>query len=97
MAQAQAPVFAELLKRYRVAAGLTQDALAERSSLSIRTISDLERGVRRSPHRDTAVLLADALGLGARESPQLVRTPYPRRQAQEDRRGSGIRALGDAR
>ncbi len=73
MAQAQAPIFAELLKRYRVAAGLTQDALAERASLSIRAISDLERGVRRSPHRDTVALLADALGLGAEERALLLR------------------------
>ncbi len=73
MAQAQAPIFAELLKRYRVAANLTQDALAERAGLSIRAISDLERGVRRSPHRDTVALLADALGLGAEERALLLR------------------------
>jgi len=73
MAQAQAPIFAELLKRYRVAANLTQDALAERAGLSTRAISDLERGVRRSPHRDTVALLADALGLGAEERTLLLR------------------------
>jgi len=59
--------FAELLKRYRVAAGLTQEALAERGHLSARTISDLERGVYRAPQRETRRLLSAALGLSAEE------------------------------
>ena len=37
--------FGALLKHYRLAAGLSQEALAARASLSARTISDLERGV----------------------------------------------------
>ena len=45
--------FGSLLKRLRVAAGLTQEALAERAGLSVRAISDLERGVNRAPHDDT--------------------------------------------
>jgi predicted ATPase/DNA-binding XRE family transcriptional regulator len=57
------PSFARLLKRSRVAAGLTQEALAERANLSVRTVSDLERGLKTRPHRDTVELLADALGL----------------------------------
>ena len=36
--------FKDLLRRYRKAAGLTQNTLAERASLSARTISDLKRG-----------------------------------------------------
>ena len=55
--------FGELLRRYRSAAGLTQEALAERARLSTRGISDLERGARQLPRRDTVQLLADALGL----------------------------------
>jgi DNA-binding XRE family transcriptional regulator len=38
--------FATLLQRYRLAAGLSQDELAERAGLSARGISDLERGAR---------------------------------------------------
>jgi transcriptional regulator with XRE-family HTH domain len=38
-----------LLRQYRVAAALSQEALAERAGLSARTISDLERGVKTSP------------------------------------------------
>jgi transcriptional regulator with XRE-family HTH domain len=55
--------FAELLRRLRAQAGLTQEELAEAASLSPRSVSDLERGVHRSAHKDTAQLLADALGL----------------------------------
>src|SRR5690242_8283702 len=55
--------FGTVLKRYRVAAGLTQEALAERAGLSIRGISDLERGANRVPRSDTLALLAAALGL----------------------------------
>jgi tetratricopeptide (TPR) repeat protein/transcriptional regulator with XRE-family HTH domain len=55
--------FAGLLRRLRSAAGLTQEKLAEAASLSPRTVSDLERGVNRSARKDTADLLADAIGL----------------------------------
>jgi len=55
--------FGGAIRRYREDAALTQEALAERSRLSKRAISDLERGERQAPHRDTVALLADALGL----------------------------------
>lgn len=57
------PAFGDLLRQYRRATGLTQEALAERAGLSVRGINDLERGARRTPRRDTVVLLASALGL----------------------------------
>jgi predicted ATPase len=53
--------FAELLKHHRLAAGLTHEGLAERSALSARAISDLERGVSRRPRRGTVDLLCQAL------------------------------------
>ena len=37
----------EVLRRFRVAASLSQEALAERAGLSARGISDLERAARR--------------------------------------------------
>lgn len=46
-----------------VQAGLTQEELAEAASLSLRSVSDLERGVNRTARKETARLLADALGL----------------------------------
>jgi non-specific serine/threonine protein kinase len=55
--------FGEQLRRYRMAAGLTQAMLAERAGLSERGIQDLERGVRAVPHAETVRRLSDALGL----------------------------------
>jgi DNA-binding XRE family transcriptional regulator/Tol biopolymer transport system component len=55
--------FAVLLRQLRAKALLTQEELAEAASVSPRSVSDLERGVSRTARKDTAVLLADALGL----------------------------------
>ena len=55
--------FGQVLRRYRVAAGLTQEALAERAGLSARGISDLERAARTRPYPATVRRLAKALGL----------------------------------
>jgi predicted ATPase/transcriptional regulator with XRE-family HTH domain len=55
--------FGCLLKRHRLAANLTQEALAERAGVSVRAISDLERGVNRTPQATTLRLLASALQL----------------------------------
>jgi transcriptional regulator with XRE-family HTH domain len=50
--------FGSLLRRYRGAAGLTQEALAEQARLSARAISDLERGLKHAPRPTTVYLLA---------------------------------------
>jgi predicted ATPase/DNA-binding XRE family transcriptional regulator len=55
--------FSGLLRQLRVKAGLTQEELAEAAKLSPRSVSDLERGINRTARKDTALLLADALGL----------------------------------
>ncbi len=55
--------FAGLLRRLRAGARLTQEELAETAGLSPRSVSDLERGINRTARKDTALLLADALGL----------------------------------
>lgn len=59
--------FGDLLRRHRNAAGLTQEDLAERAGLNPDTISLLERGERRRPHRYTMQSLAEALGLSQRD------------------------------
>jgi predicted ATPase/DNA-binding XRE family transcriptional regulator len=55
--------FGVLLREHRRAAGLTQAELAERAGLSWRGVTDLERGARRTPHRDTLARLVAALNL----------------------------------
>jgi len=55
--------FAGLLRQLRAEARLTQEELAEAASLSPRSVSDLERGITRTTHKDTALLLAGALRL----------------------------------
>jgi WD40 repeat protein/transcriptional regulator with XRE-family HTH domain len=55
--------FAGLLRQLRAEAKLTQEELAEAATLSPRSVSDLERGISRTARKDTAMLLAGALGL----------------------------------
>jgi non-specific serine/threonine protein kinase len=54
--------FAGLLRRWRLDAGLTQEALAERAGLGRRSVQDLERAISQ-PRRTTAERLAHALSL----------------------------------
>ena len=73
-AMAKQPVsrFAELLQRLRVRAGMTQEELAAAADVSPRTVSDLERGINRTARRDTAELLAGAMGLAGPEREQFL-------------------------
>ena len=59
--------FGDTLRQLRRASGFTQAELAERANLSTRGLSDLERGINRSPHRETLLALADAFGLDGEE------------------------------
>jgi len=63
--------FGDLLRRFRADAGLTQDELALKTQISVRALSDLERGVRRSPYPTTIRRLADALGLSEQAKAEL--------------------------
>jgi len=65
--------FAALLRRYRLHAGLTQEALAERAGLSPNAISALERGERRRPYPHTLRALANALKLEPKQYERLLR------------------------
>jgi predicted ATPase len=69
--------FGQVLKRLRLAAGLTHEALAERASLGARTISDLERGVSRVPRADTLSLLIEALELSPSQQALLEAAARP--------------------
>ena len=75
--------FAGLLRRLRMQARLTQEDLAEAARLSPRTVSDLERGINRTAHKDTAGLLADALGLAGPARGLFVAAARGRAEAEE--------------
>ena len=63
MAEQSVLEFAGLLRQLRGEARLTQEELAEAAGVSPRSVSDLERGINRTARKDTAELLAGALGL----------------------------------
>jgi predicted ATPase/transcriptional regulator with XRE-family HTH domain len=77
--------FGLLLRRYRIAAGLSQERLAEAARISTEAVSALERGTRKAPQRQTLALLIDALALGAGDREALtlaaVRPSLPRLRA----------------
>jgi non-specific serine/threonine protein kinase len=74
MSTTGATSFGDLLRRFRLAAGLTQEELAERAGLSRRGITDLERGARTTPRRETLALLVTALGLVGDDRAEFVAT-----------------------
>jgi tetratricopeptide (TPR) repeat protein len=59
----EADGFGALLRAHRRSAALSQQEMAERSGLAVRTISDLERGRTSAPFRSSLHRLADALDL----------------------------------
>jgi predicted ATPase/DNA-binding XRE family transcriptional regulator len=91
MATQRVLTFADALRRFRQRSGLTQEELAAHTGLGVRTISDLERGISRTPRLDTVIRLADALHLSDEEnatflaaarhsrmrSPSPTSTPHP--------------------
>lgn len=72
--------FSELLRRCRLAAGLTQEALADRAGVSARNIRALERGGT-TPQRETTRRLANALELSGAERLQFLAEAAPRPRA----------------
>ena len=64
--------FGRLLRRHRGEVGLTIEELSAASRVSVRAISDMERGRSRVPQRRTVEALVQALGL----PPQLVIYPF---------------------
>jgi transcriptional regulator with XRE-family HTH domain len=83
MAEPRAQGFGGLVRQLRAEAGLTQEELAEAASLSPRSVSDLERGIHRTARKDTAELLAGALGLAEPARPLFVAAARGRAPAEE--------------
>lgn len=82
---------AVLIRRRRLAASLTQEELAEKAGISLRTISDVERGLRRFVYRDTAERLAEALEVPTTERDAFVALARRRVTAEDP----GSRSDGD--
>ena len=68
---AETLLFGDLLRQFRVRAGLPQEQVAERAGLSIGAVQSLEQGKRRAPYRNTVRALAEALNLAADETASL--------------------------
>jgi predicted ATPase/DNA-binding XRE family transcriptional regulator len=68
--------FGNLLRDHRLGRGLTQEMLAERSGLSVRSIQGLERG-ETQPQRETLRRLTEALQLSAEQIGELETAGHP--------------------
>ncbi|MFE9696706.1 helix-turn-helix domain-containing protein [Streptomyces sp. NPDC006270] len=101
-----------LLRRLREEAGFTQEQMAERSGISVRTIRRLESGGSTNHRMGTVHLLADALGLGEKDRRRLAATlagardvppvrsgaeTEPRAEAGPERTGLSASAIGARR
>ena len=94
--------FGQHVKALRLAGGWTQAELAERSGLSERTVSDLERGLRSTAYPSTARRLAAALRVGPDDvgafvsdarGPAVAEGPAAATPASPDRRAKPPRPL----
>ncbi|WP_328474166.1 helix-turn-helix domain-containing protein [Actinoplanes sp. NBC_00393] len=65
-------LFGDRLRELRRDAGLTMEQLSDASGVSVRAISDMERGHSRAPQPRTLAALATALGLSEREHEELA-------------------------
>jgi transcriptional regulator with XRE-family HTH domain len=75
---ARSAPFGALLRRYREAAGLSQEDLAERAGLTAKEIGALERGERQRPQPHTLQQLAAALRLSDQQRAAFI-AAVPRR------------------
>jgi transcriptional regulator with XRE-family HTH domain len=73
----QGMAFNALLRRLRLAAGLTQERLAERAGVSAKAIIGLENKPARAPRLETVTRLADALGLDRDDRARLLAAARP--------------------
>jgi transcriptional regulator with XRE-family HTH domain/tetratricopeptide (TPR) repeat protein len=85
--------FGAQLRECREAAGLSQQELADRSGLSVRAVSNMERGRTKWPYRDSLSRLADALGLRERARAEFL-AAVPRRQLAHPLAEPGAAAAG---
>ncbi|SNX66487.1 NB-ARC domain-containing protein [Streptomyces sp. TLI_55] len=75
--------FSQQLRHFRTRAGLSQEALSEAAGVSVRALTDMERGRTLGPQRRTVQALAEALKLDGDEAADLEKSaalgrPRPR-------------------
>lgn len=72
MQQREQETFGTLLQRYRVRAGLAQNALARMTTINVGTVNRLERDQRLPASRRQVLAIADALALTAAETNRML-------------------------
>lgn len=77
--------FGDFLRFYRLRIPMTQEELTERTGISVRSISDMERGRVRNPQRRSAELLVDGLGLTGEEAADFADLARSGRRAAPER------------
>jgi tetratricopeptide (TPR) repeat protein/transcriptional regulator with XRE-family HTH domain len=77
MAIFQPIAFGDLLRRFRIERGLTQEQLAERARLSPNAVAALESGARKTPRRATLDALSKGLALSTHERAQFEAAAHP--------------------
>ena len=86
--------FGKVLRDLRVAAGFSQEELADRASISKNGISALERGESRAPQRETLSLLMEALQLNPEQRLALeqaaIRPSQPRNRQIAEKRANNL-------
>lgn len=94
---ASTTAFGDFLRFYRSRVPLTQEELAERTGLSTRAISDMERGRTLSPQFRTVQLLLDGLGLRDEEAAEFTALARASRVvAAQDRPGTPFTATSSS-
>ena len=82
--------FGATLRSMRLAAGLSQGALAERAGLSEKAVGALERGDRTTPRPATVVLLADAMSASPAERERLLAAARPEQRPTDTARPPSV-------
>lgn len=75
--------FGDLVRAYRLEAGLTQQELAAKTGLSVAALRDFEQSRRHRPRPTSLAALIDALGLDAEQATSMARAAEPPRRDRE--------------
>tara|TARA_B100000405_G_scaffold196781_1_gene137937 strand:- start:374 stop:637 length:264 start_codon:yes stop_codon:yes gene_type:complete len=78
-----APIFGEVLRRYRSEMNVSQEELAFRAGVDRTFVSRIERGIRQ-PTITTLIGLGSALGVSAAELVRETEAEFKIRQAKEE-------------